>query len=256
MNNDYTNLRDDLKRIGIAKGDNILIHASYKSMGVLEGGIETLINAILSVIGDTGTLIAPTLTYETVTAQNPVFDYIKSPSCVGAITEYIRNMDDSVRSINPTHSCSAIGFMAEWFIKGHESDSTPIGCNSPIYKLPQVGGKILMLGCSLERNTSMHGVEEMGNVPYLFADKPQKYTVVLPDKTYDMDYFRHNARQSGYETQFETMGEILSLKHINKSSIHGAESHLIDANGLWKTGLEILKNNPYAFVKKMKESSN
>ena len=49
--------------LGLKKGDSILIHSAFKSMGHVEGGIETFIDAVLSVIGDTGTLIVPTITW-------------------------------------------------------------------------------------------------------------------------------------------------------------------------------------------------
>ena len=88
-NNDYLLLKNDLRAIGIREGDSIIIHSSYKSMGGLEGGIKTLIDSILSVIGDSGTLIAPTLTFRDVSVENPVFDYLHTPSCVGAISEYV-----------------------------------------------------------------------------------------------------------------------------------------------------------------------
>ena len=42
--------------LGLKKGDSVLIHSSYKSMGGLVGGIETFVDAVLSVIGDAGSL--------------------------------------------------------------------------------------------------------------------------------------------------------------------------------------------------------
>ena len=77
MNADYLVLKDDLRAIGVREGDSILIHSSYKSMGGIEGGIKTLIDALLAVIGDKGTLIAPTLTFRDVTVENPVVETIE-----------------------------------------------------------------------------------------------------------------------------------------------------------------------------------
>ena len=56
MNADYLVLKDDLRAIGVCEGDSILIHSSYKSMGGIEGGIKTFVDALLAVIGDKGTL--------------------------------------------------------------------------------------------------------------------------------------------------------------------------------------------------------
>ena len=78
MNADYLVLKDDLRAIGVREGDSIIIHSSYKSMGGIEGGIETFVDAMLSVLGDSGTLISPTLSFRAVSVENPVFDYEKS----------------------------------------------------------------------------------------------------------------------------------------------------------------------------------
>ena len=104
MNADYRKIKEDLSALGLRKGDAVLVHSSFKSMGAVEGGIATFVEAILSVLGDTGTLIVPTLTFVEVSETNRVFDYEKSKSCVGAISEIVRLMDGAKRSINPTHS--------------------------------------------------------------------------------------------------------------------------------------------------------
>jgi len=253
MNLDYQILREDLVRIGLKAGDCVLLHSSYKSMGGLEGGIETFVQALLSVLGDRGTLIAPTLTFASVTEEHPVFDYVHSPCCVGAIPEFIRNMDGAVRSINPTHSCAAIGYRQAYFVAGHEQDCTPIGPNSPIYKLPEAGGKILMLGCGIACNTSMHGVEEKFRTPYVFDTVPRKYTICMPDRTYEIDYFRHHIGQNGYRTQFARAAALLEGDALRSGTIHGAESYLFDAAALWNTGLQALQRDPYFFVDRVEK---
>ena len=70
---------EDLKNLGIKKGDIVLMHSSYKSLGVIEGGAKTFFEAFLDVIGEEGTLILPALSYETVTRENPCFDKEKTP---------------------------------------------------------------------------------------------------------------------------------------------------------------------------------
>ena len=163
-NPDFLQLDKDLKAIGLEEGDSVLMHSSFKSMGHIEGGIATFVAAMRHVLGETGTFVVPTLTYASVTEENPVFDYLKSPSCVGAISEFVRQMPEAKRSIHPTHSCAAIGYRAEEFTCDHHLDNTPVGIHSPFYKLQKAGGKILMLGCGISCNTSMHGVEESAGV--------------------------------------------------------------------------------------------
>lgn len=71
--------------------------------------------------------------------------------------------------MHPTHSAAGLGPAAEDLLAGHITDRTPAGPNSPFRRLRDSGGLILMLGCGLRPNTSMHGVEEIAEAPYLFA---------------------------------------------------------------------------------------
>lgn len=250
MNQDYQIIKQDLRMMGLKKGDSVLIHSSYKSMGPVEGGIETFIDAVLSVIGDTGTLITPTITCIEVSEAHPIYDHLNSASCIGAITEFVRHMEDARRSIHPTHSCACYGFKRDWYADGHENDRTPIGVNSPIYKLHKDGGKVLMLGCSLGSNTSMHGVEEHFPTSYVLPKAPKPYTIILPEKTYQIDFYRHHISQNGYNTRFERLEGLMDPMSMRKGSIHGATSWLIDAPQMWKTGMEALSKNEFYFVDK------
>ena len=251
MNEDYRILKQDLRMLGLKKGDSVLIHSSYKSMGGLTGGIETFVDAVLSVIGDSGTLLAPTLTFRDVTEEHPVFDYINTPSCVGAISEFIRNLDGAERSIHPTHSCAAYGAKQDWFVHGHENDRTPVGENSPFFKLKEVGGKVLMLGCKVGSNTSMHGVEESIPTSYVLNPEAKPYTIILPDRTYDIPFYRHHIHQNGYAQRYDRLTEVLDPAFMPCRTVHGAKSWLIDAPMMWKVGQETLRKNEFFFVDKL-----
>ena len=251
MNKDYQIIKENLRDLGLKRGDAVMIHSSFKSMGEVEGEIKTFTDAVFSVIGDPGTLIAPTLTHQYVSVENRVFDYVNTPSCVGAISEFIRHIDGAKRSIHPTHSCAVVGAKRDWYISGHENDRTPIGENSPIYKLHKDGGKILMLGCGIGCNTSMHGVEENLPTSYVLPETPTPYTIIMPDKTYDIDFYRHHIRQNGYYTRFERLYQIIDHKFMKKGIVHGAESYLIDSPEMWRVGLEALRKDEFFFVDKI-----
>ena len=247
MNADYAKIKEDLTALGLQKGDAVLLHSSFKSMGTVEGGIQTFVEAMLSVLGDTGTLIVPTLTFEEVSDTNRVFDYCNSRSCVGAISEFVRKMDGARRSINPTHSCAAIGGKRDWYVNGHEKDRTPVGENSPIWKLHEDGGKVLMLGCRLTSNTSMHGIEEKAGVRYLMAPKAETYRLIFPDGVREMAYIRHNDN-SGVIGRYGRIDQVLDPKFMPCDSIHGAKSWLINAPEMWKACLSTMEMDPYYFV--------
>ena len=179
-----------------------------------------------------------------------LFRSLHTPSCVGAISEYVRTMDGAVRTVHPTHSCAVIGKDMDYFVRGHELDRTPVGKNSPFYKLREAGGKVLMLGCGVGSNTSMHGIEEAFGTSYVLPKEPSPYTIVMPDKTYTIGFYRHHIRQNGYEQRYDRLKDVMSSEHFVRGTIHGAESYLIDAKEMWRTGLECLAKNELFFVEK------
>lgn len=250
-NPDFLQLVQDLQAIGIQEGDCLLMHSSFKSMGSIEGGIATLVAALRYVLGEKGTLIVPTLTFASVTEENPVFDYFHSPSCVGAVSEFVRHLPEAKRSIHPTHSCAAIGYRREEFTCDHHLDNTPVGIHSPFYKLQKAGGKILMLGCGIGCNTSMHGVEEAAGVFYVLNSETKPYTVILPDKTYELPFRRHHISQNGYAQRYARLAEVLEPRYMSQGLIHGAPSTLFDAAKVWETGIAVMQKNPTFFVEKL-----
>src|SRR5437868_14678503 len=79
-------LRSKLEELGLKPGDIVLVHSSFKSLGVTDP--EEIIGALLDVLGPEGTLLMPALTY----LQDPphIHDTRQTPSCVGYLTEYFR----------------------------------------------------------------------------------------------------------------------------------------------------------------------
>ena len=49
-------IRDDLWRLGVVPGGVLMMHSSFKSLGPVPGGIQTLIEGLLEALGPGGTL--------------------------------------------------------------------------------------------------------------------------------------------------------------------------------------------------------
>ncbi len=155
----------DLKRIGIGNGDTLLVHSSLSRIGYLENGPNTLIDALIEVIGEEGNLLMPTSpnnVYQLNYIQNtPYFDVLNSPSKTGAITECFRTKKGVVRSLHPTEPVSAYGPKSEFFTKDHFNQITPYNENSPFFKVGKAKGKILYIGVTLSMaGTSLHTLED------------------------------------------------------------------------------------------------
>lgn len=236
----------DLAALGIKKDDTVLMHSSLSSLGHVEGGAETVIDTLLSVLSE-GTLLLPTLSYVSVTADAPHFSVKDTPSCVGAIGEYFRHRDGVVRSIHPTHSVAGYGVFAAEMLSRHVESDTPVGATSPFALLPQYNGKVLMLGCGLRPNTSMHGVEELSEPPYLLHPERQEYSLtdengVTVKKSYRVHWFPNVIQR--YDRLQELM-EIPSCKVLS------ATAYVIDAKTMWEKGHEALAKDPMFFVDRM-----
>ena len=155
-------------RVGLEKGDTCVFHSSFKSLGPVEGGAAAVIGAFLDVIGETGTLVAPTL------SQKDFFNTyntwsLDKPSEVGYLTEYLRTMPGSLRSDQATHSVAARGKDA-WELTHEHTAYGPRPCpfgeyafadSSPWYKLYLRNARVVFIGVTMKYNTLKHLVEGM-----------------------------------------------------------------------------------------------
>lgn len=240
----------DLKKLGVRQGGALLVHASYKALGPVEGGAETVIQGLLSAIGPRGTLLMPALSYATVTPQNLRFEQAQTPACVGYLCEFFRTRPGSLRSLHPTHSVCGVGPRAGEFLNAHRNSKTPVGEHSPFRKLRDADGQVLMLGCGLKPNTSMHGVEELVPPPYLYGDVVV-YTIQPADgMAFEMRLKTHGFK--GYGQRYDRIEPALAQSgHLRKGKVLAADCHLMEAPAMWRTGELALRRDPLAFVEKM-----
>ena len=84
----FERLVSDFKSLGIKEGDVLLVHSSLSSMGNVEGGADTVIDALLEVLGKEGTLLFPAFSFSPC-YKTSYFSYKDTPSCVGKISEKI-----------------------------------------------------------------------------------------------------------------------------------------------------------------------
>jgi aminoglycoside 3-N-acetyltransferase len=248
MNNIQTQFQKDLHSLGIHRNGVLLVHSSLRSLGVVPGGAETIIAGLLDVLGTDGTLLMPALSYEHVTPENPNFDVNKTPSNIGKLPEFFRLRSGTRRSVHPTHSVCAVGSLASQLLEHHIEDTTPCGANSPFHLLPEYDGQILMLGCGLEPNTSMHAIEELIEPTYLY-DPLMEYHITFADgKVITKTYKPHNFR--GWHQRYERIEQVM-LNRLRHGHVLKAEYYIIEAKSLWDLALAALRRDPLYFVSKV-----
>ncbi|MFN2235601.1 MAG: AAC(3) family N-acetyltransferase [Anaerolineales bacterium] len=236
----------DLHNVGVRPGGTLLVHASFKSLGPVPGGVDTIIDGLLEALGPEGTLLMPALSYETVVPERPTFNIKSTPSCVGSIPETFRLRTGTRRSMHPTHSVCAVGPISDALLNQHILDSTPCGPNSPFTRLPDFNGQILMLGCGLQPNTSMHSIEEIAQAPYLF-NPPLVYTLIdqlggKMKKSYSPHKFINVIQR------YDRIETVLDYPGLRTGSVLNAKVHLLEASALKDAALHAMGANPCFFV--------
>ncbi|RIV25313.1 aminoglycoside 3-N-acetyltransferase [Fibrisoma montanum] len=173
-------LSKHLQVLGLQPGDAVMVHAALRSAGPILGGPDTLIGALLDVLGPEGTLLCYVnweqqyedaidetgRLPETLKADIPPFDPAASRASRdhGAFAEFVRTTPGAYRSRNPGASVAAIGARAAWFTADHPLDYG-YGPGSPFDKLVVANGKVLMVGAPLDTISLLHHSEHLAQLP-------------------------------------------------------------------------------------------
>lgn len=237
-----------LENLGILPGDTILVHSSFKSLGVVPGGIETVIRGLAEAVGADGTLLMPALSW----ALRPpeIFDVETTPTNVGAIPEFFRTYPGVRRSLHPTHSVCVLGRRVLELLDGHELDSTPCGMHSPFRKLAETHGKIVMLGCGLGPNTTMHALEEYVEPPYLYGPVCRFTLKDSRGSVWHKEYKTHGFKSHGYAQRYDRITRLDDVAFLRKGRVLDAATFVLDAPGLKKSVLAALDKDVFFFVEK------
>lgn len=229
-----------LQCMGIEKGDVLLLHSALTAIGKVDGGAETVIDAFLEAIGEEGTLVMSTLT-----GWFAPFDAATSPSIVGYLSEAFRNRPGVLRSLHPVHSVAAYGKMAEYITRDHDKCATGCGEGTPYLKIAELGGKAMLLGVDMDRNTTMHSMEEAIDAKYLL-------TLDIPAPTYIDDYknkkFTLKKFPPGHRDFLSMTPLLRKYDLMNEGKIGDALVKVIDVKAMFDLGKSLMEKNPLLFI--------
>ena len=173
----------DLRELGIEGGETLLVHSSLSALGWVAGGAPTVVDALREAVTESGTLVLPTHTYqysdpadwsnppvpdewvEIIHESIPPFRPAVTPArAMGAIAECFRSYPGVVRSQHPELSFAAWGNEAEAVVADHSFDYG-LGEESPLARVYERDGKVLLLGVDHMVNTSIHLAEYRATFP-------------------------------------------------------------------------------------------
>jgi aminoglycoside 3-N-acetyltransferase len=175
-----TQLGAQLRRLGVREGAIAMVHTRMSALGWVIGGSETVVRAVLDVLGPRGTLMAyaswaehvyhaedwPAEHRHAYLAEPPVFDVATAEvdPDYGRIPERVRTWPGARRTAHPQAGVVAVGARAAWLCAS-QPDNDAYGAHSPFATLVEAEGQILMLGAPLDTITLLHHAEAIACCP-------------------------------------------------------------------------------------------
>ena len=176
---------EQLKKIGAPQNKVVLIHSSLRSVGKVEGNGLGLLNILIEYFtGDGGLLCIPTHTWASIFEDSRItLDLMNPKTCIGTLPDIAALHPDAVRSMHPTHSMAVFGDYArvKTFVDGEENQITPAHPSGCYGKIFDNDGYILLVGVGHNRNTYLHCVEEMLDIPNRIAKEAKIATIRYKD---------------------------------------------------------------------------
>ena len=228
-----------LRKLGLAAGDTVIVHSSLSSLGFVSGGAPAVVQALIDVITDSGTIVMPTHSsdysdpagweappvpqswVEPLRASLPAFDPEVTPtSYMGQIVEVFRRWPGNERSRHPTISFAAWGPDSEFVTEGHTYEEEA-GDGSPLGRVYDLDGKVLLLGVGYDRNTSFHLAE------YRVPGYPRRKRL-LPTPERGRSVWREfdDTDEMSQEWLLELGGAFESARDVTVGTVGSAEARL------------------------------
>ena len=236
-------LKNHLK-LNIFEGDNVLVHSSLRSLGLGSNSADAIIDMLLELVGPTGTIIMSTGTVSF--SKTKIFDYYKTPSEMGALTEVFRKRYPNSRSRMPMTSFVAFGQDSSLYLDVFENYQAT---NSPFQRLVNhPHGKVLLLGVDFNRCTLYHLAEEVLALDYNFY---KNFDGVIIDehgaKPIDQTYFVRKSLDT-IKDAHSAASDFISSISCSTINFGDSTSYCFSASDFHFYMLELLRKKPMALL--------
>jgi aminoglycoside 3-N-acetyltransferase len=224
-----------LRALGVSRSAVLLVHTSFRAVRPVEGGPLGLIRALRVALGEEGTLVMPTMT-----DGESVFDPKRTPTLgMGVTAETFWRQPGVLRSTHPGGSFAAAGPQAER-ICGPQPLSPPHGMDSPVGRVYELDGQVLLLGVSHSEDTTLHLAESLAPVPYSVSH-PCVVEVDGAARTEMIAETDHCC--TGFRVMDEWLGDLQRRRKVG-----GSEARLARSRDIVAAALQRLARDPLVFL--------
>lgn len=170
----------DLRALGVADGDTVMVHASLRALGPVEQGAAGVVEALGRAVGPEGTVLMvlgaadawawvndrPVSERPGLLADAVPFDAAVTPAeaDVGVLAEVLRTTPGTLVSDHPEGRFAARGRRAAELTVDVPWDDY-YGPGSPLQRLVDGGGSVLRLGADPDTVTLTHYAEALVDLP-------------------------------------------------------------------------------------------
>ena len=248
-------LETALRRLGIADGDAIMMHSSFRNLNGFTGEPQNVIDCILDIVGPQGHLFMMSMPYggsaREYLDQGKPFDVRRTPSHMGLLSESFRRRKGVVRSANPLHPVLAWGPRAEWLVAGHEDLAYSCGRNSPFEKMLELDTKALLFDVDLSVLTFAHYLEDafQDSAPVkVYADDPV-HTIIV-DRSGErrqvqvFPYSPEAGRQRNFSVLYD---EMLRRGLVRSDRVGNTWLQLVGLRAVMACGTDLLKRRIHIY---------
>lgn len=228
-----------LRALGVREGGVLLVHASFRATRPVEGGPAGLVGALRDALGQRGTLVMPSWSEED---DDAIFDPRTTPSSpsLGVVADTFWRLPGVVRSRH-AQAFAAVGPEAARV----NSDPLPLPPHvpaSPVGRVHELDGQVLLLGVGHEADTTLHLAELLAGVPY---GVPRHCTVLEDGRPRRIDY-RENDHCC---ERFALADEWLRARGLQSEGTVGhARARLARSRDIADVALEQLARDPLVFL--------
>jgi aminoglycoside N3'-acetyltransferase len=230
---------DGLRALGVRPGGVLLVHTSFRATGPVEGGPRGLVEALRDALGPEGTLVMPSWSEEDDDVPFDPETTASSPN-LGVVADTFWHLPGVLRTAH-LHAFAAVGPRARRIL----ADPLPLPPHlpeSPVGRVHEEDGGVLLLGCGHTSDTTLHLAELVGGAPYRV---PRHCTILEDGRPVRLEYGENDHCCE----RFALVDDWLRAEGLQREGPVGhARARLSRSRDIVRVAVERLARDPLVFL--------